>query len=79
MRNLLLVFKYLVDILNYHNYPPCFSVNADVGVATIQNVKLGNGPLTSSTHFPSFFEDTCNSNQPNSAWGSCEISQEDGG
>ena len=44
------------DIDNYHNYPACFSVNGDVGPTTIENVKLGEGPFTDSTHYPSIIK-----------------------
>ena len=66
-----------VDVNNYPTSPPCFSVNADVGVATIENIKLGNtGPLTDSTHFPSVIKIQL---KPSEQWGSCETPQGDGG
>ena len=65
-----------VDVGNYHNYAPCFSVNADVGIAAIENIKLGDGPLTSSTHFPSVIKIQL---KPAEKWGSCETPQGDGG
>ena len=64
------------NVANYHDYPACFSVNADVGVTTLENVKLGEGPLTSSTHYPSIIKAQF---KPAEQWGSCETPQGDGG
>ena len=65
------------DIRNYHNYPPCFSVNADVGETGLQNVEIErNAPFTSSTHYPSVVRMQF---KPAEKWGSCETPQGDGG
>ena len=61
---------------NYHEYPPCFSINGDVGSTALQNVKYGNGSFTDSTHYPSVIKMQF---KPAEQWGSCETPQGDGG
>ena len=64
------------DIANYRNYPACFSVDGDVSATTLENVKLGEGPRTNSTHYPSIVKVQL---KPAEQWGSCETPQGDGG
>ena len=88
------------DPANYMNFPPCFSVSADVvtqqvcnfylriqmcsdnifpqqlSTPSITDVKLGKGPFTNSTRYPSIVTTRI---KPSEKWGSCETPQEDGG
>ena len=61
---------------NYHSFPPCFSINGDVGPTALQNAKFGNGSFTDSTHYPSVIKMQF---KPAEQWGSCETPQGDGG
>ena len=64
-----------VNVGNYPNYPPCFSIDGAVGSTTLPNPKFGDGPLTTSTHYPSVIKMQF---KPTEQWGCCETPQGDG-
>ena len=65
------------DVQNYQkDYPPCLSIDGVVGSTILRSPKFGDGPLTTSTHYPSVVKMQF---KPNEQWGCCETPQGDGG